>query len=55
MVAYSFTEYETLLDLTTDAVRELGEHMVYWRKGRLISAVSLRNIYVPNHRMHVEE
>lgn len=43
----TFTEYETLLDTDSNSIIEIAEHLIYWRKARLIDAVSLKCIYVP--------
>jgi len=43
----TFTEYETLLDTDGQSIIDIAEHLIYWRKARLIDAISLKCIYVP--------
>ena len=43
-----FYEYSTLLDIDYEALRHICDHLVYWRKARVINVVSLRNTYKPN-------
>ena len=40
--ACRFAEYETLLD---EPLKEIVEHLVHWRKARVVDVVSLKNIY----------
>jgi hypothetical protein len=46
----SFAEYETLLDIETEddqsPLQEIVEHLVHWRKARVVDVVSLKGIYV---------
>ncbi|SGY41324.1 BQ5605_C003g02496 [Microbotryum silenes-dioicae] len=45
----SFAEYATLLDIDSDAddgaLRDVVQHLVYWRKGKIIGVVSLKGVY----------
>ncbi|SCV66921.1 BQ2448_5567 [Microbotryum intermedium] len=45
----SFAEYATLLDIDSDAddgaLRDVVQHLVYWRKGKIIDVVSLKGVY----------
>ncbi|GAA6026990.1 hypothetical protein JCM8097_006020 [Rhodosporidiobolus ruineniae] len=43
----SFAEYETLLDLDTEdqLLEDVVDHLVYWRKARVIDLISLKGSY----------
>jgi hypothetical protein len=42
-----FAEYETLLDVETEdcPLKDVVEHLVYWRKARVVDVVSLKGTY----------
>jgi len=44
----SFREYTTLLDLEYFELKELVDHLVYWRKARIVNVVNVRNTYILN-------
>lgn len=44
----TFAEYETLLDIDSYTITLIAEHLLYWRKARLIDAISLKSIYAPS-------
>ena len=46
-LSLTFTEYETLLDTDSQSIMEIAEHLIYWRKAKLIDTISLKSIYGP--------
>lgn len=43
----TFSEYETLLDTDSDSIIAIVEHLTYFRRAKLIDAISMKCIYVP--------
>lgn len=43
----TFTEYETLLDTDSANILEIAQHLIYWRRARLIDAISVKAMYLP--------
>lgn len=49
--AASFDKYDTLLDTTPETVRRIVDHLLYWRKARIVGVVNRNNIYVVNPKL----
>lgn len=41
----SFEEYELLLNCSLSQIYKLAAHLVFWKKARIIDAISIRNVY----------
>lgn len=46
-IIFRFAEYETLLDVEAEEhpLRDVVDHLVYWRKARVVDVVSLKGHY----------